>query len=74
MKILHITVKPSSSRDEVEEVSPSEFTIRTPAPAKEGKANKEVIKLLARHLHVSPASLMVSKGERWNEKTILLLD
>lgn len=74
MKILSIRVIPSSSHDEVQEVSATEFHIRTPASIKDGRANREAVKLLARHLHVPIASLIVSKGERWNEKTILLID
>ena len=74
MKALHIVVKPSASHDEVEEISSTEFLISTPAPIKDGRANREAMKLLARHLHVSPASLVVSGGERWNEKTVLLVD
>lgn len=74
MKVLQVKVIPGSTRDEVTEVSSAEFHINTPAPAKDGRANKEAVKLLARHLHVSLSSLVVSKGERWNEKTILLLD
>ena len=74
MKILTINVKPQSSRDEVIETSSTEFQVNTTAPAKEGKANKQVIKLLAHHFHTSPSNLVVSKGERWNVKTILLLE
>lgn len=74
MQVLKIKVIPGSTHDEVKEIAKSEFHINTPAPIKDGRANKEAIKLLARHLHVSLSSLIVSKGERWNEKTILLVD
>lgn len=74
MKALTITVHPGARRDEVKQLGDTEYNISTTAPAKEGKANKQVIKLLSRFLNVSPAQLLVAKGERWNIKTILLLD
>ncbi len=74
MKILTVTVEPQAKRDEVKQKSQTEFHVSTSAPAKEGKANKQVIKNLARFLRTSPSNLIVSKGERWNTKTILFID
>lgn len=74
MKVFTVTVHPGSKRDVVEKVSSEEYKISTVAPAKEGKANKMVIKLLANHLKVSASKLLVTKGERWNTKTILQLE
>lgn len=74
MNALTITVQPQARRDEVKKVSETEYTISTTQPAKEGKANKHVIKLLARFLQTSPSKLIVTKGERWNTKTILFMD
>ncbi len=74
MKAITLTVHPSARRDEVKQISASEFNVSTTAPAKEGKANKQVIKLLARFLNTSPSNLIVAKGERWNTKTILFLE
>ncbi len=73
MIALTVTVHPSARRDEVKKLTDTEFNVSTTAPAKEGKANKQAVKLLARHLNVSPSQLLVAKGERWNTKTILLL-
>ena len=74
MKVLTIRVQPSSKRDEVTLTGNDSYDVSTPQSAKEGKANKQVIKNLARYLHTSPSQLIVSKGEKWNEKTILWLD
>lgn len=74
MKALTVTVQPQARKDEVTKVSDTEYNVSTTQPAKEGKANKHVVKLLARYFNCSPSKLIVSKGERWNTKTILLLD
>lgn len=74
MKAYTITVHPGARRDEVTKISEDEYKIATTAPAKEGKANKQVIKLLARHLNTSPSHLIVAKGERWNTKTVLQIE
>lgn len=74
MQVFTINVKPQARLDEVKLTSPNCLDVSTTRPAKEGKANKHVIKLLARYLKVSPSKLIVSKGERWNTKTILLID
>jgi uncharacterized protein (TIGR00251 family) len=74
MQVLTIKVEPQAHRDEVKQISPTEYEVAVTAPAKEGKANKQVIKNLARFFNTSPSNLIVSKGERWNTKTILFLD
>ncbi len=74
MQVLSISVKPQAKRDEVVRTGEGQYSVATTQPAREGKANKQVIKLLARFLNTSPSKLIVTKGERWNDKTILFLD
>ena len=50
MKVFTIHVKPLSSRDEVITIGDDEFEVHTKQPPTRGKANKDAIKLLARHL------------------------
>ncbi|PWU24341.1 hypothetical protein C5B42_00035 [Candidatus Cerribacteria bacterium 'Amazon FNV 2010 28 9'] len=74
MTILTIHVKPRSSRDDVKKIGTNEFEVSTVAAPEEGRANDQVMKLLARYFNTSPSKLVVTKGERWNDKTILLMD
>jgi uncharacterized protein (TIGR00251 family) len=74
MTVLQITVEPQARLDEVVATGKDMYTVKTTKPAKEGKANGHMIKLLAHFFNVSPSKLIISKGERWNEKTVLLMD
>ncbi len=74
MKVLSIMVVPQAKRERVEAQSPTSFRVYVTQPAQKGKANKAMLKALAKHLHVRPSDLILSKGERFNEKTVLLLE
>jgi uncharacterized protein len=74
MEVLTIQVNPFASRDEVKKISDTEYEVSTVAPPEKGKANKQVVKLLARFFNMSPSKLIITKGERWNTKTILKMD
>jgi len=74
MRVLTVTAKPHAKRDEVGALGNDNYEISTTREAKEGKANAQVLKLLAKHLNVSPSKLIMAKGERWNTKTFLLTE
>lgn len=74
MTVYTLTVRASAARDEVVKTGEETFDIHTKAPAKKGKANKEAIKLLSKHLGVPQSMLMLTKGEKFHIKTVLLLD
>jgi uncharacterized protein (TIGR00251 family) len=44
--------------------------VRVSAPALEGRANRAVIRLLAKRLHVPPSTLTIVRGERSRDKVI----
>lgn len=46
--------------------------VRLQAPPVEGKANKELLKLLARSLGLSKGQVRLKSGERSRDKTVLL--
>jgi uncharacterized protein len=74
MIVLTVHVKPQSPRDEVVQMGELEYEVRTTATALKGKANKAMIKILAKHLRLSPSHLLIAKGERWNDKTVLVTE
>ena len=70
---VRVTPKASVNRVRIEE-RPECSLVRvdvTVAP-EDGKANKQVIKLLARELGLSKSALMVVRGQTNREKTILI--
>jgi len=71
MKIL-IKVAPNSRVEEV--ISDKDkFLVRVKEPAKEGKANKAVIRLLAKHFKVPQSSIRVVSGLGSKNKVIEIL-
>lgn len=74
MTVLSIKVIAQANRRFVESTGPQSYKVHVTAPAQKGKANKEMIKLLAKHLGVTPAHLIISRGDRSNEKTVLVLE
>ena len=67
-----VRVKPNSK---IEEVLPEDggFTVRVKEPPKEGKANRAVIRLLAKHLGIPEARLRISRGLTSRNKVIQIL-
>lgn len=74
MRVLTITVKPSSKHNSVVPTGKDTFDVHTSASLEKGKANREMIKVLAHFLGVSPSKLLLTAGEKYQEKTILMVD
>lgn len=74
MKALSVTVVPQAKRESVEEIGPVAYKVHVTQPAFKGKANKAMLKVLAKHLLVPVSHLLISRGDRANEKTVILLE
>jgi uncharacterized protein (TIGR00251 family) len=74
MYSLHVQVIPQARRNDVIPISDTEYKVYVTAPAQKGKANKEMLKLLAKHLHLPVSHLLIARGDRSNAKTVLVLD
>ncbi len=74
MQILKVVVIPLSSRNDVETTGPDAYKVHVTQSAIKGKANKEMLKHLAKHLGVPVSRLLISRGDRSNEKTVILLE
>jgi uncharacterized protein YggU (UPF0235/DUF167 family) len=69
MKIVTVRVKPGARVESVREEHGLVF-ISTPAHPEHGKANHEVIKLLAAHLKVAPSLLRIVRGSTSRTKMV----
>lgn len=67
MKIF-VFVKPNSKSGGVEKIDEMHFIVRMNVPAKEGKANKRIIELLADYFMVSKSRIMLVSGHVSKEK------
>jgi uncharacterized protein (TIGR00251 family) len=70
---IRVNVKPNSRTEEVSREGDS-LIIRVKEPAKEGKANQAVIKLLARHFGVPQSQVRILSGLRSKNKVIEVLE
>jgi uncharacterized protein (TIGR00251 family) len=67
--IIRVNVKPNSKIEELTHEG-DDFTIRVKEPAREGKANQAVIKLLARHFGIPRSQVRILSGLRSRSKVI----
>ncbi|TET11832.1 MAG: hypothetical protein E3J86_01840 [Candidatus Thorarchaeota archaeon] len=71
--ILKVIVRPKSrERDFVVEISPEVIIINLKSPAREGKANSELVKRMAKVLAISTGSIKLIAGHKSKEKTLLI--
>lgn len=66
---IKVRVVPNSKSEEVIKEGDA-FVVRVKEPAKEGKANRAVIKLVARYFGVSQGSIGISSGFKSRNKVI----
>lgn len=68
--ILKVLVKPNARKEELVQVDASTYQIKVGVPPEDGKANKRVIELLAKHLGVAKSKLEIIKGHKSRQKVI----
>ena len=70
--IIPIVAKPGAKRDDVVGVYGTSLKVAVTAAPERGKANKAILKLLAKRLGVSPSSVAIVSGETSKQKKILV--
>lgn len=71
---LKVKVQPRARQQKVQKIGEGEYTVRVLSPPYEGKANKEVIAVLASHFHLPPSRVKILRGKKSREKTVILED
>jgi hypothetical protein len=71
--LLKVIVRPKSrEKNLVAEVSPEVIVVNLKSPAREGKANSELVKRIAKALLISTSSITLVAGHKAKEKTLLV--
>lgn len=65
-----MTAKPKARQESVEKISSGEYLVSVPAPARDGKANRAVRELLARHFSVPKTNVRIIRGQSSRKKLI----
>jgi uncharacterized protein (TIGR00251 family) len=73
--INHIRVKvlPRSSRDEIVAKQEDYYKVRLTSPPVEGKANKALVELLAKKLHIPKSHVEIASGKSSRLKSVKIL-
>ncbi len=69
-----VLAKPASKTNQVEQIDATTYLVRTTASAQKGRANQAILKLLAKHLHLSRSQLVLVAGDKSPIKEFLILD
>ena len=65
-----VKVKPNSKQQKIEESADGSLTVHLKSPPVDGKANEELIKLLAKNFDVSKSSIIIKSGTTSRQKVI----
>ncbi|MBI4966418.1 MAG: YggU family protein [Desulfomonile tiedjei] len=65
-------IAPNASRNAIMLDSAGRLIIRLTAPPTEGKANKSLVKFLAKRLGVAPSSITIVRGHASRDKVLLV--
>jgi len=68
--IIHVKVKPNSSKKEIENFGNGRYLAYLKSPPENNKANIELINLLSKELGVPPKSIKIKFGRTSDEKII----
>jgi uncharacterized protein (TIGR00251 family) len=69
-----VQLRARASRDELVAVRDGVLQARVTAPPVDGRANRALCKLLARHLKVAPSRVTVVRGEKSRDKLVRVDD
>ncbi len=69
--LIYIKVRPGSSRQGLEGTSGGRVVVCVHSPAEKGKANRDVLKVLAEALDLPASRLEIVKGTSSRHKTVL---
>ena len=65
-----VKVKPNSKQQKIEELPDGSLIVHLKSPPVDGKANEELIKLLAKNFDVSKSSIRIKSGTTSLQKVI----
>jgi uncharacterized protein (TIGR00251 family) len=69
---LNVKVQPRAHKRMIQKTGEKEYKVWAFSPPAEGRANKEVIDLVASHFHIPPSQVKIAKGEKSRQKVVIL--
>jgi uncharacterized protein (TIGR00251 family) len=74
LTLLKVQVKPNSKQQKIQAQADGSLTIYLKSPPVDGKANQELIKLLAKHYKIPKSTIVIKSGLSSRNKFIELPD
>jgi uncharacterized protein (TIGR00251 family) len=72
--MLSVRVTPNSARNALTRIVEDRLGVKIESPPVEGKANRELIRFLAKKLGVPPTSITIARGLTTRDKVVLIRD
>lgn len=69
---LHVKVQPRSRKQQIQKIGDGEYRVRVLSPPAEGKANREVIAVLASHFGLPISRVKITRGQKSRHKVVVL--
>jgi uncharacterized protein (TIGR00251 family) len=69
---LNIKVQPRSRTQEITQIGTDSYKVRVLAPPAKGKANKEVIKIIAGHFGLPVSRVHIVRGKTSRDKVVAI--
>jgi len=74
MKVLKIKVKPNAKKQEIREEADGSWVVHLKSPPVDGKANEELIQLLAKTFQLPKSCISIKSGAGSRNKRVMLDD
>lgn len=71
--VIYIKVKPKFYKERVEKIDESHFIVCTQKIPEKGKANNDVIRILAKYFQISPSRVIITSGFTSKNKTVTVI-
>lgn len=72
MKII-VKIKPNSRKEEIRKIDDKNFIVAVKEPPVDGKANKALVKALAKYFNVSSSAVRIASGHASKQKIVEIL-
>lgn len=74
MKVVTMIVKARAAHEAIEETGPDVYVANVKSTPERGRATKDALKLLARHLRVPFSKLLLTSRDGLAQKTVCIVD
>ena len=72
MRSILVEIKPNSRQNKVEKITDNVYKVRLTAPPKDGKANKQLIEILADYFKIAKSRVVIKAGKTSKTKVIVI--